>query len=464
MENPRPVKPPMRLDIIILAAGQGKRMRSNFPKVLHQVANKSLLEHVYDTANMLNPNAVYVVVGHNGNDVRKRLVLNVHWVEQERQLGTGHAVLQALPFLTDDARVLVLPGDVPCLSVETLTSLLEHTPDDAVGILTAVVANPHGLGRIIRDHNQNFVAIIEEKDATDIQRQINEINAGVMVVPVSFLKKYLPKLANHNAQEEYYLTDIPAFALADKQTVVAVRCHDAEEVQGVNDRWQLSLVERYYQHKQAKQLMKDGTTIRDPLRFDLRGQLQVGQDVEFDINVLLEGDVKIGDHCYVGANVILRNVTLGNNVCIKDNSVLEDAIVGDDCQIGPFARLRPGAKLAASVHIGNFVEVKKSFIDKGSKANHLAYIGDATIGKGVNVGAGTITCNYDGVNKHQTIIEDEAFIGSNTSLVAPVMVGHGATIGAGSVVTKNAPAQALTLERAKQVTINNWQRPVKKED
>lgn len=464
MQESRPTGKPTKLEIVILAAGQGTRMRSNFPKVLHQVANKSLLEHVYDTAKMLNPEAIHVVVGHNGNDVRKKLNLPVSWVEQAQQLGTGHAVLQALPFLNKDARVLILPGDVPCLSVETLTHLLQHTPENAIGILTALVPNPQGLGRIIRDHAQNFVEIIEEKDATDTQRQINEVNTAVVVVPVNLLQKYLPKLANHNAQEEYYLTDVPTFALADKHAVLAIRCHDAEEVQGVNDRWQLSLVERYYQHKQAKELMKNGTTIRDPLRFDLRGELQVGQDVEFDINVLLEGNIRIGDHCHIGANVILRNVTLGNYVSVKDNSVLEDAMVGDHCQIGPFARLRPGAKLAESVHIGNFVEVKKSFIDDGSKANHLAYIGDATIGKNVNVGAGTITCNYDGVNKHTTIIEDEAFIGSNTSLVAPVVIGQQATIGAGSIITKNAPEKALTLGRAKQVTISNWQRPVKKED
>ena len=453
----------MNLEIVILAAGQGTRMHSDFPKVLHQVANKSLLEHVYATARKLNPTQINVVIGHHGEKVREKHDLNVHWVKQESRLGTGHAVMQALPNIKDDSRVLVLPGDVPCLSVETLTHLIEQTPIEGVGILTAVLKDPRGLGRIIRNKNNDFVAIIEEKDASETQKNITEINAGVMLAPAKVLKTLLPQVSNNNNQSEYYLTDVPELALEQGIPVVAIRCLDPDEVQGVNDRWQLSMVERYYQQRQAKLLMTNGVTIRDFSRFDLRGNLLAGKDVEIDINVLIEGNVTIGDHCHIGANVILRNVKIGNNVDIKDNSVIEDAIIGDDCRVGPFARIRPGTELADNVHIGNFVEVKKSVIGSGSKASHLTYIGDATIGKHVNIGAGVITCNYDGVNKHQTIIEDDAFVGSNVSLVAPVTIKYRSTIGAGSTINKDTPENQLTLSRAKQLTVPGWQRPTKKE-
>jgi len=453
----------MNLEVIILAAGQGTRMHSDFPKVLHQVANKSLLEHIYSTANQLNPKTIHVVIGHHGEKVQEKHDLNVQWVKQAEQLGTGHAVIQALPNIADDSQVLVLPGDVPCLSEETLQHLIEQTPKAGIGVLTAIVSNPQGLGRIIRNEQGEFIAIVEEKDASESEKSINEINTAVMLAPAKLFKRFLPQVANDNAQQEYYLTDVPHLALKEDIPVIAIRCLDSEEVQGVNDRWQLSLVERYYQQKQAKLLMTNGVTIRDFSRFDLRGNLTAGKDIEIDINVLMEGDISVGNHCRIGANVILKNVTIGNHVEIKPNSVIEDATIGDNCTVGPFARIRPGTELADSVHIGNFVEVKKSQIGDGSKVNHLSYVGDARIGKNVNVGAGVITCNYDGVNKHQTIIEDEAFIGSNTSLVAPLTVSYRSTIGAGSTICKDTRENELTLSRAKQLTVPGWQRPTKKE-
>ncbi|MAZ39150.1 MAG: UDP-N-acetylglucosamine diphosphorylase/glucosamine-1-phosphate N-acetyltransferase [Legionellales bacterium] len=453
----------MSLEIVIMAAGQGTRMHSAFPKVLHQVANKSLLEHIYLTAKSLNPSKIHVIVGHGGHIVKEQLNIDVSWTEQLEQLGTGHAVMQALPNVDKNSRVLVLPGDVPCLSSETLQHMLKQTPLEGVGILTALVSNPTGLGRILRTEQKEFFAIVEEKDATEKQKQVNEINAGVMLAPVSVFNELLPSVANKNAQQEYYLTDLPALALKQNYPVVAVRCLDAEEIQGVNDRWQLNVVERYYQRKQAKKLMTSGVTIRDAARFDLRGELIVGRDVEFDVNALLEGTVIIGEHCEIGANVILRNVTIGNNVKIKDNSVVEDAVIGNDCIVGPFARIRPGTVIEDTGRIGNFVEVKKSTIGRGSKVSHLSYIGDTTLGESVNIGAGVITCNYDGVNKHQTIIENEVFIGSNSALVAPLTIGRGSTIGAGSTISKDVPEKKLTLTRAKQLTIPGWKRPEKKE-
>jgi bifunctional UDP-N-acetylglucosamine pyrophosphorylase / glucosamine-1-phosphate N-acetyltransferase len=454
----------MTIEVVILAAGQGTRMHSNFSKVLHRVANKSLLEHVYDATQSLHPQKTHIVIGHHADEIKNTLQLaDVNWIYQEAQLGTGHAVLQALPFISPESRVLILPGDVPCISDKTLQNLIAETALDGLGILTGLVNNPSGLGRIVRNAAHQFECIVEEKDATQYQKQINEINAGVMLVPAHILHEFLPQLSCNNAQKEYYLTDIPHLAKKANLPISLVRCLDAEEIQGVNDRYQLSLAERYYQQKQAKQLMQQGTTIRDPARFDLRGTLSVGQDVEFDLNVLLEGDITIGDRCQIGANVILRHVTLGDNVHIKDNCVIENAVIGEDCRVGPFARIRPDTHLSRGVHVGNFVEIKKSLIDEGSKINHLSYVGDAEIGKQVNVGAGVITCNYDGVNKFKTIIEDSAFIGSNCSLVAPITIARNATIGAGSTLSKDAPEDALTLGRAKQVTISSWRRPTKKE-
>lgn len=453
----------MTLEVIILAAGHGTRMRSNCSKVLHQVANKPLLEHVYEVAKVLKPSQIHVVIGVQAEEIKSRLQLNVNWVYQAEQLGTGHAVLQALPSINDEHRVLILPGDVPCLSDKTLINLFSETSENALGILTGYVSNPTGLGRILRDEHHRFVSIIEEKDASEEQKQINEVNTSVMLVQARVLKKLLPTLSNNNAQQEYYLTDVPTLAHKVGIPIFLVRCPDPEEIQGVNDRSQLSVVERYYQQRQAKRLMQDGVTIRDPARFDLRGTLEVGTDIEFDINVLLEGRVKIGHGCRIGANVILRDVVLGDNVKILDNSLIEQSIIGDECRIGPFARIRPETTLSRGVHIGNFVEIKKSTVLEDSKINHLTYVGDADIGKKVNIGAGVITCNYDGVNKFKTTIEDGAFIGSNCSLIAPVHIGSDATIGAGSTINKDAPKETLTLSRAKQVTVANWRRPTKKE-
>ncbi|MBB71785.1 MAG: UDP-N-acetylglucosamine diphosphorylase/glucosamine-1-phosphate N-acetyltransferase [Legionellales bacterium] len=451
----------MNVDIIILGAGKGKRMNSDLPKVLHLVGGQTILEHDVAAVQGLNPNSINVIYGHNGVQVCERLShLPVNWVEQKQQLGTGHAVSQALPNLSDDNLALILLGDVPLITKETLQSLLDVTPAGGVGLLTAEVDDPTGLGRILRDDNGNVTGIIEHADASDAQRQINEINTGIMAAPVKLLKQWLSQVDNNNAQGEYYLTDVPAIAIKAGHPVTSALATCPTEVLGINDRQQLARLERYYQQREVTKLLLNGASVRDPARVDIRGPVICGRDVSIDINCIL-ANVEIGNNVTIGANCILRNVKVADNVTIKDNSLLEDAILGEGAEVGPFARLRPGAELLDNAKVGNFVEVKKSTIGEGSKVSHLTYIGDATIGKHVNVGAGTITCNYDGVNKYPTVIEDDAFIGSGVQLVAPVTIKHGATIGAGSVITKEAPADTLSVARGKQMAVPGWERPVK---
>lgn len=449
----------MKLHIIVLAAGKGQRMLSDLPKVLHPLGGKPLLERVIDTAQQLAPQAIHTVYGNGGSIVSEVLQhLPVNWVEQRELLGTGHAVLQALPYCGDDERVLILYGDVPLISVQSLQTLLAETPADGVGLIVAELANPQGFGRIIRDVRGQITAIVEQRDATEQQRAIKEINTGIITAPAWRLKQWLPQLKNGNQQKEYYLTDIIALAASEGLSIYGARAACNEETRGVNDRAELAALERFYQRQTAMALMRQGVTIADPDRLDVRGEVSIAPDVFLDINVILAGRVVIGKNSRVGPHVFLKNVEIGENVEILANSVIEGAVIARDCQIGPFARLRPGAVLAAKVKIGNFVEVKKSVLGEGSKAQHLSYLGDAVIGSGVNIGAGTITCNYDGVNKNPTHIADGAFIGSNTALVAPVTIGKNAIIGAGSTITRDASDDALTVARARQTTIKGWRR------
>ncbi|MEJ2345453.1 MAG: bifunctional UDP-N-acetylglucosamine diphosphorylase/glucosamine-1-phosphate N-acetyltransferase GlmU [Gammaproteobacteria bacterium] len=453
----------MSLSIVILAAGQGTRMRSDLPKVLHLVAGRPMLEHVIDTARALEADAIHVVYGHGGDTVRAELAhCPVNWVEQEQQLGTGHAVQQALPRLPDTGTVLVLYGDVPLIEASTLRRLLACADERGIGLLTAELADPHGYGRIVRDTAGNVVRIVEQKDADPAEQTIGEINTGIVAAPAARLRQWLARLQNNNSQGEYYLTDIIAMAVADGMAVRASQPADVLEIMGVNDKLQLSVIERAFQRRQAEHLMREGLTLVDPARFDLRGRLTVGRDVTIDVNAVLIGDVELGDRVRIGPNAVIANSRIGDDVVIFAHCVIEEAIVGNDARIGPFARLRPEARLAEHVHVGNFVEIKKADLGPRSKVNHLSYVGDSTVGRDVNIGAGTITCNYDGANKHRTVIEDGAFIGSDTQLVAPVTVGRGATIGAGSTITQDAPAGELTLSRATQQTIEGWQRPEKK--
>jgi bifunctional UDP-N-acetylglucosamine pyrophosphorylase/glucosamine-1-phosphate N-acetyltransferase len=454
----------MRLEIIILAAGQGTRMRSALPKILHRIGRKPLLEHVHALASSLDADRITVIYGHGGEQVLESLAhLDAVWVEQKERLGTGHAVMQVAGDIGDDSTVLILYGDVPLLKQETVQKLLPLAEADGLGLLTVDLADPQGYGRIIRDGQGRVVRIVEEKDASPEERAITEGNTGILAVNGQRLKTWLSRLDNNNAQGEYYLTDIIAMAVADGVAVQTAQPATVDEVLGINDRLQLAHLERVFQREQAERLMREGVTLRDPSRFDLRGDIEaMGHDVEIDINVILEGRIKIGERVRIGPNTVIRDCDIGDDVQIFANCVIEDAVIGRGSRIGPFARLRPETRLADEVHIGNFVEVKKSSIASRSKANHLTYIGDTDIGADVNVGAGTITCNYDGANKHRTIIEDGVFIGSDTALVAPVRVGKNATIGAGSIITKDAPENALTLSRAKQVTLEGWQRPIKK--
>lgn len=454
----------MSLQIIVLAAGQGKRMHSSLPKVLHPIAGKPLLGHVLDTARALSPEKLVVVFGHGGDQVKAAFAEQVDlvWAHQAEQLGTGHAVRQAMPHVQGGV-TLILYGDVPLTRKETLEHLLAATQHcAAVGLLTDYLPEPAGYGRIVRDSDHRVIRIVEHKDASEAERAISEINTGMMAVPTARLEAWLNELRNDNAQGEYYLTDIIALAVRDGLAVNAVQPADHWEAEGVNNKLQLAQLERIYQQNQATALMTAGVTLADPARIDIRGTLAHGQDVSIDVNCVFEGHVELGNNVRIGANCVLKNVKLADNVVLHPFCHLEDAQVGAASLIGPYARLRPGAALAENVHVGNFVEIKKAEVGVGSKVNHLTYIGDARIGKGVNVGAGTITCNYDGVNKSLTVIEDDAFIGSNTCLVAPVTVGAGATTGAGSVITKPAPAGELTLSRAKQVTLAGWVRPQKK--
>ena len=455
----------MNLTTIILAAGKGTRMRSELPKVLHLIGHKPLLRHVYDLSAELENNTIHIVIGHGSEQVKKTLAdLSVNWIEQTQQLGTGHAVQQVSNQIDDNTTVLILYGDVPLLQAETLKLLLSKINEKTLALLTVNLANPKGYGRIERDDFGKVLRIVEEKDATEIEKKITEVNTGILAVKGIALKKWLSQLNNNNAQGEYYLTDIIALAVADNFEITTTSPQTEDEVLGVNDKLQLAHLERVYQFQQAKNLMQQGVTLRDPTRFDLRGTItELGQDIEIDINVIFEGENRLGNNVKIGANCSIKNAKIGDNVIILPNCVIENAVGGANSRIGPFARLRPETILATDTHIGNFVEIKKSIIGQGSKINHLSYIGDSLIGKKVNIGAGTITCNYDGVNKFQTIIEDGAFIGSDTQLVAPVTIGKNATIGAGSTITKDTPDNQLTLSRSKQMSLEGWQRPVKKE-
>jgi bifunctional UDP-N-acetylglucosamine pyrophosphorylase/glucosamine-1-phosphate N-acetyltransferase len=453
----------MPLSVVILAAGQGKRMKSDLPKVLQPLAGRPLLAHVLATAADLGADRTYVVYGHGGDEVRRRLAdADAEWALQAEQHGTGHAVMQALPAIPDDHQVLVLYGDVPLVAADTLSRLIDAGADGSVAVLSVRLADPTGYGRIVRDGAGRVVRIVEHKDANTKERAIDEANTGLMLVPAGRLRGWLGALRNDNAQGEYYLTDVIGMAVRDGVNVKAVIAPTETEVLGVNDKLQLAELEAAYRGQRARQLMLDGATVIDPARIDVRGQVIIGRDVVFDVNVVLEGEVRLGDRVRIGPNCVLRDVEIGADVQVDANCVLESAIVGRGARIGPFARLRPGAHLEDDVHVGNFVEVKNSRLGPGAKANHLTYLGDADVGPRVNVGAGTITCNYDGANKWRTEIGAGAFIGSGTMLVAPVRVGTDATIGAGSTITRDAPDGKLTLERAKQTTIDGWKRPVKK--
>ena len=451
----------MSTNVIILAAGKGTRMRSTLPKVLQPLAGRPLLGHVIETAKKLNAANIITIYGHGGNLVQQAFAQeNVEWVEQAEQLGTGHAVKVTLPVLPTDGVSLILSGDVPCITEATLKKLLQASAETGIGIVTLTVDDATGYGRIVRK-NGAIQAIVEHKDANDEQRKIKEFNTGIYCVNNAKLHEWLPKLSNENAQGEYYLTDIIAMAIADGLSVASVEPELAFEVEGVNDRMQLATLEREFQNYQAKKLMQQGVHLIDPARFDLRGHLSIGQDVRIDINVIIEGDCEFGDHVEIGAGCVIKNTKIAAGTKVQPYSIFDNAVVGENAQIGPFSRLRPGAKLANDVHIGNFVEVKNSSIGLGSKANHFTYLGDAEVGAGSNIGAGTITCNYDGANKFKTIIGDSAFIGSNSSLVAPVNIGNGATVGAGSVITRDVAENSLAFERSKQVAKENYQRPEK---
>ncbi len=451
----------MSLDIVILAAGQGTRMRSALPKVLHPVAGKPMLGHVIDTARKLAPRKIHVVIGHGAELVRERLTADdINFVLQSEQLGTGHAVAQALPALQAE-KVLILYGDVPLTQVETLTRLLEQANDSQLGLLTVNLADPAGYGRIVRNAAGVVQAIVEHKDASDAQRAIREGNTGILAVPGKRLGDWLGRLSNSNAQGEYYLTDVIAMAVADGLVVATETAQDEMEVLGANDRIQLAQLERHYQQRAARQLMAQGVTLLDPARFDLRGEASVGRDVLIDVNVILEGKVVIEDDVQIGPNCVIKDSVLRRGAIVKANSHLEGAELGEGADCGPFARLRPGARLGAKAHVGNFVELKNAVLGDGAKAGHLSYLGDAEIGARTNIGAGTITCNYDGANKHRTVMGEDVFIGSNSSIVAPVTLGNGATTGAGSTVTQDVPAKALAVGRAKQRNIEGWKRPQK---
>jgi bifunctional UDP-N-acetylglucosamine pyrophosphorylase/glucosamine-1-phosphate N-acetyltransferase len=451
----------MSTSVIILAAGKGTRMRSSLPKVLQPLAGRPLLGHVIETAKKLQADNIITIYGHGGNLVQNEFAHeHVQWVEQAEQLGTGHAVKVTLPVLPKDGQALILSGDVPCISQQTLQKLLDAAQHTGIGLVTLTLPDASGYGRIVRE-NGKIQAIVEHKDASDEQRQIKEINTGIYCVSNAKLHEWLPNLSNSNAQGEYYLTDIVAMAIADGLEVASVEPERAFEVEGVNDRVQLAALEREFQTYQAKLLMQQGVHLIDPSRFDLRGQLTVGQDVRIDINVIIEGDCAFGDNVEIGAGCVIKNTTIAAGTKVQPYSVFDSAIVGENTQIGPFSRLRPGAKLADEVHIGNFVEVKNSSIGLGSKANHFTYLGDAEVGAGSNIGAGTITCNYDGANKFKTIIGDAAFIGSNSSLVAPVKIGNGATVGAGSTITRDVADNCLAVERSKQFVKEDYPRPQK---
>jgi len=451
------------LDILVLAAGKGTRMRSDLPKVLHPVGGKALVEHVVGTARQLGGENILIIVGHGAEAVEQKMAApDVSFVLQAQQLGTGHAVQQALPKLRSEATVLILYGDVPLTRVDTLQKLIAGVNESQMGLLTVNLQNPTGYGRIIRGASGAVEAIVEQKDATAEQLAIGEINTGIMAVKADRLNSWLPELKNNNAQGEYYLTDIIALAHRDGVSIHVEQPDAIEEVEGINNRQQQAALERYYQKQQAKRLLDEGVTLLDPARFDCRGTITAGRDVVIDVNCIFEGDVVLEDGVVIESGCVIANSRIGKNTRIKAFSHIDGADIAEACDIGPYARLRPGTELARGVKVGNFVETKKTFIDENSKVNHLSYIGDTRIGQRVNVGAGTITCNYDGVNKFKTTIGNDAFIGSNSAMVAPVTIGDGATVGAGSIITSDVADAELAVARAKQRNISGWKRPVKK--
>ena len=453
----------MTTDIVILAAGQGSRMKSSLPKVLHAVAGKPMVKHVLDQARNIEQAKLHVVIGHGAELLETALDgEQLTFSLQKEQLGTGHAVAQALPNVDPEGITLILYGDVPLTRSETMQQLVNSATKGHLGLLTVHLQNPAGYGRIIRNDANKVIAIVEQKDASQEQLKVTEVNTGIMAVPTKLLLEWLPKLSSNNAQGEYYLTDI--IAMASEQDVSIETQHPAceQEVQGVNNRVQLAELERWHQLQQAETLMLNGATLADPSRVDVRGNVSVAGDVIIDVNVVFEGDVVLGHGVLIEPNCIIKNATIGDNTHVRANSVIEDSTIAANCDVGPFARIRPGTQLAAGAKVGNFVEIKKAIVGEGSKINHLSYVGDAVIGKNTNIGAGTITCNYDGVNKSLTEIGDQVFIGSNTALVAPIKVGSGATVGAGSIITKEVTENQLAVARGKQTNLSNWQRPVKK--
>ena len=450
------------MEVVILAAGQGKRMRSVLPKVLQPIAGKPMLAHVLGAARELNAKRICVVYGHGGEIVRERLdAPDLAWALQSPQLGTGHAVQQALPHLTDGSLALVLYGDVPLIGVPTLRRLAQAAGNNRLSLLTVELEQPTGYGRILRDGAGRVQRIVEEKDASDAERQVREVNTGILVAPVARLRDWLGRIGNDNARGEYYLTDIIGMAVAEDVEVVTVQPDAVSETLGVNSKSQLAELERLHQTAIARRLLDEGVTLIDPARIDVRGELICGRDVEIDVNCVFEGRVELADGVVIGANCVIRDTRIGAGTRVAPFSHLDSTTMGEACVIGPYARTRPGTVLGQDVHVGNFVEIKNSVVADHSKANHLAYVGDADVGQRVNIGAGTITCNYDGAFKHRTIIEDDVFIGSDTQLVAPVRVGRGATLGAGTTLTKDAPPEQLTVSRAKQLSISSWKKPVK---
>lgn len=451
----------MSFSVVILAAGKGTRMKSTLPKVLHPIGAKPMVQRIIDTVNQLGANSVNIIYGHGGEQLKEALQHNeLNWCLQAQQLGTGHAVQQAVPNIKDDEDVLILVGDAPLIKKSTLEQLLGVKQRADLALLTVNLSDPSGMGRIIREGEQ-VKAIVEHKDATEQQRKITEINTGMMIMAGNDLKRWLANLNSDNAQGEFYLTDVIAMAAQEGKVIKAAQPTSAVEVEGINNRKQLAAIERAFQLEQAEKLMMRGVSLLDPARFDLRGELSVGEDISIDVNVIIEGNVSIGSNVKIGANCILIDCEIAAGATIEANSIVQQAVVGENCTVGPFARLRPGSVMHEGAKVGNFVEMKKTILGKGSKASHLTYLGDTEVGQGVNIGAGTITCNYDGVNKAKTMIGDGAFIGSNSALVAPVTIGKMATVGAGSVVTKTVADDELAISRAKQRNVSGWQRPTK---